>query len=359
MIYKVDKKDGKAYLQLYQQLRDDIVAGVFPYGSRLPSKRTIAHDTGLSLITVEHSFDILIDEGYIEAKERSGYFVSYREKELLNVSERMEEYPTVKKRPSSQEDFPFSVYAKTVRKVLSQYQEQVLDKSENQGSIHLRQAISNYLKRSRGIVADVDQIFIGAGSEYLYNVIAQVFGKNKIYGLEQPSYGMIENVYKAMGVRIDHLKMGKFGILSEELERTPASILHVTPYRSMPTGITANASKRREYLAWAKERDAIIIEDDYDSEFSSLMKSEDTLYALDDNECVVYLNTFTQSISSGVRVAYMVLPKKYLQQCEDTIGFYSCTVPLLSQLTLSELINDGSFERYINRMRRLRRNNST
>ena len=156
-------------------------------------------------------------------------------------------------------------------------------------------------------------------------------------------------------MKCDFLKLSKNGILTSELNRTDATVLHVTPFRSFPSGVTANASKRNEYIRWAKDRDGIIIEDDFDSEFTVSLKHEDTVFSLEPKRSVIYINTFTKTIAPSMRTGYMVLPEELVEVFTQRIGFYSCTVPVFEQYVLAEFINNGDFERHINRVRRKRR----
>lgn len=345
-----------AYMQLYSYIKADIQEGTFPYGTKIPSKRLLSEDTGLSLITVEHALDLLVSEGYIEPKERSGYFVSYRKNEFFKDTV-TSGLPVVSIKPVAQQEeaFPFSSYAKAARKVLNDYGERLLIDSGPTGAVELQTALANYLARFRGIHVSPHQIYISSGSEYSYSLIIQAFGRNRIYGLEHPCYKKIEQTYRNNEVRIDYLKMGGNGILTGELERTPASILHVTAYNSYPSGISADASKRQEYISWALKRDALIIEDDYDSEFSSLKKTEDTLFSLEPTHSVIYLNTFSVTISKSVRLAYMVVPKQRLSLFQEKTGMNRCPVSVFQQLIVAELLNNGEFERHVNRIRRKRR----
>lgn len=357
MKYSINENSSlTAYMQLYEQLRSDIINGVIPYKGKLPSKRLLAEETGVSVITVEHAYSILKDEGYIEARERSGYFVIYRREDVIPLAEHTEEYlPRKSHTASDSEVFPYSVMAKTMRKVLTDYGEDILTRSVNKGCMELREALRLYLARSPGINVSADQIIIGSGAEYLYSLIIQLLGRDKVYGIEDPSYEKIKLVYEANGITTDMLLLGSDGIRSSELERTGAEVLHVTPFNSYPSGITAGASKRREYLRWAEKRGGYIIEDNYDSELTVSMKNDDTLFCM--SERVIYLNTFSKTIAPSVRVGYMVLPESLAEKFENTLGFYSCTVPVFEQYVLAELINNGDFERHINRIRRLRRKN--
>ena len=355
--YNINKNSEKsAYMQLYELIRKDIVKGIYPYGSKLPSKRLIAEETGISVITVEHSYSILCDEGYVEARQRCGYFVIYRESDFFSHNEvSPEKKQKTQNSNLSDSIFPHSVLAKTMRKVLIDYGENILIKSPNQGCIELRDALCEYLARSNGMNLSPEQVVIGSGAEYLYSLIVQLFGNDKIFAIENPSYEKIRQVYSANGAICDPLSLDRYGIKTSELKKTTATILHVTPFNSFPSGVTANASKRAEYLRWTEERNGYIIEDNYESELTVSKKNEDTIFSLSENDNVIYLNTFSKTIAPSVRVGYMVLPEKLISTFKEKLGFYSCTVPVFEQYVLAELLNSGSFERHINRVRRTRR----
>lgn len=362
MKYHIDSDNNiPAYMQLYLQLRHDIVSGAFAYGSRLPSKRLLAEESGVSVITIQRCYAILCDEGYVEARQRSGYFVVYHEKDFLTTdsikssSKPFHPHGENHHNPYNGSEFPFSVLSKTMRKVILDYSKRLLVKSPNHGCPELRQAISLYLSRAMGIEAEARQIIIGSGAEYLYTLLAQLFGNDCIFGLENPSYSKIAQVYTASGIHCDMLKMDNSGIMSSELARTKAQVLHITPFNSFPSGITADVSKRQEYLHWAENCGGFIIEDNYESELTVSRKNDDTVFSLSKTDSVIFLNTFSATVAPSIRVGYMVLPKSLLKKFEVRLGFYSCTVPVFEQYVLAELIQSGDFERHINRVRRKRR----
>ena len=351
-------KKEAAYIALYKRIRDEILTGIYPYGSKISSKRQISDDVGVSIVTVEHAIEILCDEGYITPVERSGYYVSYREDDgFASVSNGNESLPV---HASGSDDssevsslFPFSVFAKTMRRVLSEQGEKILIKSPNSGCPELRAAISDYLARSRGMMVSDRQIIIGSGAEYLYALVVQMLGRNLIYGIEKPSYEKIEQVYHANDVQLRLLALGNDGILSRELASSDADVLHITPYRSYPSGVTASASKRREYIRWSDEKPGrYIVEDDFESEFTPSKKADETVFSLSDKSNVIYINTFSKTIAPSIRTGYMVLPKKLLSVYEKQAGFYSCSVPTFDQYVLADFISAGDFERHINRVRR-------
>lgn len=357
MKYLIDEnKKLPAYLQLYMQVRDDIIKGIYPLNSKLPSKRIISTDTGVSTVTVEHAYALLCDEGYIESRERRGYFVIFStDAGFVSPTSKYISYPAFHYHSNSNIDFPFSVLAKTMRSVISNLGEGILENSPNLGCTELRDAIRIYLAQSRGIIADTNQIIIGSGSEHLYTLLSELFGRNLVYAIESPSYKQIEQVYTAAEIKLEKLPLGNNGIESDALKKSNADILHISPYRSYPSGVTATASKRHEYLKWAEANNRYIVEDDFESEFSVSKKPVETLFSHSQHDNVVYMNTFSKTISTSFRIGYMVLPKGLVKDYEKKLGFYSCTVPTYMQFVLAELINNGDFERHINRVRRAKR----
>ena len=338
MKYTVDLNDRPVYLQIYRQLRADIVGGAFAYGSKLPSKRLLAEELGVSTITTEHAYDLLCEEGYAQARDS-----------------RPPEPMRGKNIEHSKPEFSLSLLSRTMRKVIADCGDEILERSPHSGRIELRDALRQYLARNRGISVDTDQIIVGSGAEYLYGLIVDLLGRDKTYAIESPSYEKIEQVYKAAGVRYELLPLSDDGIDGAALSGSKADVLHTTPYRSFPTGVTASASKRYEYISWSSSGDRFIVESDYDSEFSVSQKPADTLFVLSNRDNVIYLNTFSKTISPSLRVGYMVLPKRLVKTFEERLGFYSCTVPTFEQLVLTELLNSGNFERHINRVRRAKR----
>ena len=351
------------YLELYESVKRKITGGVYPYGTKLPSKRVTAEENGISVITVEHAYELLQEEGYIAAREKSGYFVTYRESDSFETSEKRVQKPAanvyrhVKSNTgvTHDEEISFNIYAKTARRVLSEYGDEITDRSPGYGCECLRRAIRDYLYRYRGIDADIERIIVGAGAEYLYGLIINALGRDASYAGEYPSYEKIYQIYEAEGVKLELLNLGDDGIESSFLWQTEAKVLHITPYRSFPTGVTASAAKKAEYLRWSVEKKGIIIEDDFESEFTPSRKAEETLFSLDKSDRVIYVNTFTRTVGPFIRAAYMVIPKRLEKVFAEKTGFYACTVPVLEQYILTELIENGDFVRHINRVRRKRR----
>ena len=343
----------KKYYKLYRSLKDAILNGEYPAGSKLPSKRVMADRTGYSLITVESAYAKLWDEGYIEPRERSGYFVNVinalpsRDLPLHTVQHLDEDDACA---PSS--DFEYTVWFKTMRQVITQQGSKLLAKSPSMGCAVLRNAIADYLARYRNMIADPRRIVIGSGSEQLYQTVVKLLGRDKIYGTEDPCYPMINAVYRDAGACTLPLPLTQDGIASSTLHAGGFDVLHVTPFHSYPTQATATIAKRHEYLNWAHTHDAYIVEDDFDSEFFLPGQPIESLYALDREQRVIYLNTFSKSLTPSMRIGYLILPEPLLPVYEQRLSGFSCSVPVLEQYVLAAFIANGSFERHLNRLRR-------
>ncbi len=353
MKYTIDKNNRPVYLQIYRLLRDDIRNGAFPYQDKLPSRRLLAEEMGVSTITVEHAYALLCEEGYAAAKERSGYFVCFRPNDGFAAAAPVQiPVPvTVAAAPG----FSAAVLSRTMRRVLSERRDALFERSPGTGCFALRDAIRRYLARNRGIQVSTDQIVVGAGAEYLYGLIVALLGRDLCYAIEAPAYQKLEQIYRTLGVAVEQLPLSRDGIDSAALVKTNADVLHTTPYRSYPSGVTASASKRHEYLRWANRAGRYLIESDYGSETSVSAQPMETLFALSHGDNVIYLNTFSRTISASLRVGYMVLPKSLAPVFAEKLGFYSCSVPTFEQYVLAQLIDGGDFERHINRLRRQKR----
>ena len=343
------------YYALYRHIREDIVGGTVPAGEKLPSKRALAEHLGVSVVTVEGAYRMLADEGYIYARERSGFYV--RAISGLRPGPAAGEGP-LRLLPEEEEpagagaDFPYSLWFRTVRKVMSDQGRRLVARSPNAGCAVLRNAIAQYLLRYRGMRAQPEQIVIGSGSEQLYQAVVRMLGVQRTYAIEYPSYEQIEAVYRGAGAQVERLPIGPEGIESQALASARAEVLHVTPFHSWPTGVTAPAAKRYEYLQWAERPGRFIVEDDFDSEFFMPGKPLESLYSMDERGAVIYLNTFSRSLAPSMRMGYMILPAALLPVYERRVGMYSCSVPVLEQYALAEFIAAGHFERHLNRVRR-------
>ena len=355
LTYRMDERGGLTKTAfLYESVKRDILSGEIRAGEALPAKRKLALHLGISVLTVENVYGALEEEGYITARERSGYYVN---KLLLpgtipGVKRKMIYLEEEKDVPDADTESYFPAMARLMRKILSEQPEILSRKPPHLGCAVLRNAIAGYLRRYRGMDVLPSQIIIGSGAEYLYGLIVQLLGRGLVYGAEDPGYEKIAQVYRAHGAEVELLPLLEDGIPTESLRESRAGVLHITPFHSWPTMISVTAEKRYEYLNWAEERGAYLVEDDFDSEFSSIRKPVETLFSMDGGARVIYVNTFSKSIAPSMRIGYMILPEPLLEDYRNKLGFYSCTVPVFDQYVLAAFIREGSFERHLNRKRR-------
>lgn len=253
---------------------------------------------------------------------------------------------------TAKDNFPFTTWTKLMRETMSDETDNLMASSPSIGVSELRNAIADYLFQFRGMAVNPEQIIIGAGTEYLYGLIIQLLGRKKTYAVEDPGYQKITKIYQANEVDCIPIPLNKNGIDIQYLEQTTADVLHISPSHHFPTGIVTPISRRYELLSWAsKTPNRYIIEDDYDSEFRLLGKPIPSLQSIDVLEKVIYMNTFSKTLTSTIRISYMVLPQSLMQIYKKNLSFYSCTVSTFEQYTLARFIKKGHFEKHINRMR--------
>ncbi|MCD7807820.1 MAG: PLP-dependent aminotransferase family protein [Erysipelotrichaceae bacterium] len=346
------------YLYLYENIKKDIINQTLKPNEKLPSKRTFAKNLDVSIITVENAYNQLLLEGFIYAIEKKGYYVSSlnfpnKPKQYTAIiNESNEEYYLIDLKTNSVgEHFPYSTYSKLTRQVLSNQDGSLLTRPPQIGCIQLRQAISKHLYDFNGMNVPPNQIIIGAGSEYLYNLLIQLLGHDVIYALEDPGHQSISKVYDINHIHYHYIPLDKYGIQLEPLQQSSAQIVHISPAHHFPTGITMPIQRRLDLLKWANDHQGYIIEDDYDSEFRLRGKPLSPLYQIDQHDRVIYMNTFSKTLSPSFRMSYMILPQLLMQLFHQKLGFYACSVSSFEQIVVAEFINQGYFEKHINRMR--------
>lgn len=363
LTYTLEKEKGSSlYTALYTHIREDIRSGKLPAGSRLPSKRSLSANLGVSIVTVETAYAQLIAEGYAYARERSGVYVCAigamgKTQELPPLLQEAEEAKPALLDLSGGRGgdlpFPLSVWAKTMREVISTRGESLLHRVDYRGVRELREAIATHLYRFRGMQVSPHQIIIGAGNEHLYGLLAQLLGRQSVYALEDPCYSKLRRVYEANELSLRHIPLDRQGMQETALRQSGAQIAHISPAHHYPTGIVMPIRRRMELLAWAEEReDHWIIEDDYDSELRHRGKPVPPLFSLDRAQKVIYMSSFSQTIAPSLRISYVCLPTSLLGLWEEKLGFYSCAVPAFEQYTLADFIASGSYEKHLNRLKK-------
>ena len=362
--YDFEKRNGLSkYEYLYRCLKEDIVTGRITQGSKMPSKRTLAEDNGISIRTVLNAYNQLLVEGYLESKERSGYYVvsdfdsplRYQKISIpLPAPEEEEDWiMDFTTNTSVYEKFPFSIWSKVIRQVLGDYHIQLAKRGDFLGSPRLRQEIANYLYQNRNILVSPDYIVIGTGIEYLYYKLISLLPENAIYTVENPGYKKIRRIFKDHHVNWVSTSMDENGINMNSLRNCNATVVHTSPEHHYPLGTVMSARRRQELLAWLSEsEDHYIIEDDYDCEFRYHGHTISALYGMDQSRRVIYMNTFSKTMTPALRISYMILPPELLKKYVSTTNFYSNTSSNLEQETLARFIHDGYFDKHLSRMRK-------
>ena len=352
------------YEYLYKCIKNDILQGTIKAGEKLPSKRTFAKNLGISVITVENAYEQLIAEGYIYSIPKKGFYVTDLKKEVETEKKTVTRemvpitggesgyFADFTSNQTQSELFPFTVWTRMIREVLGENQIQLMTNPPCGGIYPLREAIAKFLKEFRDMTVLPEQIIIGAGTEYLYGLLIQLLGREKVYAVENPGYRKIAKIYRSWKVACEYIDMDEEGVRIEELQRKQVDILHISPSHHYPTGIVMPVSRRYELLGWAsKSSRHYIIEDDYDSELRLGGQPIPTMQSIDVSDRVIYMNTFTKTLASTVRISYMILPPPLLEQFYERLSFYSCSVSNFEQYTLGKFIEEGFFEKHINRLR--------
>ncbi len=398
LTYDLTKRGSKPlYQYLYECLRSDILHGTLPKGTKLPSKRALAQHLSVGVITVANAYEQLNVEGYITSKEKRGYFVNdvsgYRvpksvrktppSSPLVNLPPLIGEVnsnsslppqssPLANSEPEfladfkanriSVQNFPLSTWMRLMRETLSTENERLLATVPYNGVYELRLAIAVYLEQNLGMYVSPDQIVIGAGTEYLYSRLLQLFGRDAVFAIEEPGYKRFATISESFGNDWRYIPIDDSGLMVDELEASGADVVHVSPVNHFPTGIVMPVARRVELFEWVNRKKPAsgrpqpvypryIIEDAYDSEFRYTGHFIPPLYAQDTQHRVIYLNTFSKSLVPSLRISYMVLPPRLMRRYEESQSFYSCTVSSFEQYTLARFINEGYFERHINKMK--------
>lgn len=362
LTYDMEDRGGlPLYEYLCRRIRADILSGALPAGERLPSKRALAEHLRVSVITVEGAYQQLEAEGYILARPRRGFFAA----QVDRLSPPPSAPPALSTGPGEQTPallldlgrnrldgglFPSAVWARLTRQVLSEGG--LLEPVPHQGLPALRRAIAEDLRDFRGMAVSPEQIVVGAGAEYLYLLLAQLLGREAVFALEDPGYPKIRQVYGKWGAVCRPVPLDRQGVSPEALRAAGADVLHISPAHHYPTGTVTPIARRQALLRWAEETGGVIIEDDYDSELRFTGRPIPTLQSIDRRERVVYMNTFSLTISPSMRVGFMVLPPRLLERWRRELGFYACTVPALEQQVLARFLSGGWYERHLARLRK-------
>lgn len=349
------------YEQIYTLIKNEIKDGELLAGEKLPSTRGLSEYLQCSRSTVLMAYEQLMAEGYIETVQKKGYFVAELYSSFKNSKEISVETNTWACNRDYEIDFspvgidadsfPFNEWRKISRRVITEENADIFNSGDPRGDFGLRSSIAEYLNNSRGVKANPERIIIGAGYESLFMILDSVLDKNQVFAMENPVYPKAYKLIKAFGRKVFPVELDDKGICVSELNKTVADVVYVTPSHQYPMGIVMPVKRRQELLGWSGAKSGrYIIEDDYDSEFRYKGKPIPSLQGMDSGDTVIYIGTFSKSVSPAIRMSYMVLPESLYEKYAK-IGFYSNTVSRIDQQIVERFIKDGGFERHLSRMR--------
>ncbi len=378
-IFSLDPNSGiSLFRQLYGEIRKAILDHRLPAGSRLPSSRQLAVELNVSRNTVTNAYEQLLAEGYIYGQRGSGSYVadlfetpqktksagrrnvlSARGKVLAETSVSIPSIPAVKFsfRPGNPalESFPFALWGKLLAMSLRDLRARDFHYSDPAGYYPLREAIAHYLNRSRGVRCRADHVLIVSGSQQALDLSSRILlDPGDTAWIEDPGYRGARAALKASGARILSVPLDAEGLQWERVVRTPSPrFIYITPSHQFPMGITMSLQRRLSLLRYAKDHNAWIIEDDYDSEFRYDGRPLAALQGLDENDRVIYMGTFSKVMFAGLRLGYLVVPQDLFQAFVNAKSIVDRHCPILEQAALAEFIKSGRFDRHIREMRKL------
>ena len=363
------------YLQIYEHIKRNIINGTLSSGTKLPSTRNLASHLSVSRNTVELGYEQLLSEGYIESRQRSGYYVSFQKQmtDVIPPAFSSERTTTTKEISDNRIDFekkwnvsycfspfdvdishfPFRTWNQLSKNSLYDAPELFLS-GDHQGDAAFRNAIADYLYHSRGVNCQPQQIVVGAGVDYLLLLLSRIFPSSSSIAMENPAYVRAERILSGQGFSIRPIPLDEHGMSVSMLEESDADIAYVTASHQYPLGIVMPIQRRMQLLSWAcQKEERYIIEDDHDSEFRYKGKPIPSLQGYDTCQKVIYMGTFSKAIAPAIRISYMVLPYPLYERYQKNCSYFSCSVSRVDQAILTTFLTQGYFERHLNRMRKI------
>ncbi|MFT8310813.1 MAG: PLP-dependent aminotransferase family protein [Sporolactobacillus sp.] len=364
-----DTKNEYIYRQIYKQLKKEILLHHFLPNEKLPSKRELAQTLHVSVNSVNGAYQQLLEEGYIYAVERSGFYVEKLDTIPLSQSISQSLDPDLVEEKESKKDwisfshmsvdrsiFPFDSWFSCEHRALRLSRLELNDDSSRfpQGIYSVRKTIARFLSVARGVKCFPEQIVLGGGTQFLFYLLRHLFQENSLYAMENPGYRRMYESLKMESLRLKTIPLDNKGISIDLLKQMNPNVVYVTPSHQFPSGVVMPISRRIQLLNWAAEKDdRYIIEDDYDSEFKYESDTIPSLQGLDSYERVIYLGTFSKSLLPGLRISYMILPQQLLKRYREKCSFIMSTSNALGQLTLQQFIDSGEYRKHIKHMKQV------
>jgi GntR family transcriptional regulator/MocR family aminotransferase len=377
---RAGRRRGMSARQMYEALKGQIVDGVFGKDGQLPSSRSLAQELGVSRSTVTVAYEQLLAEGFIEVRQgarprvavmvvgQGGGKKASRRSTAFRLSaygERLRGLPARPERGGgdliadfhygdlAQSDFPAAIWKRAVNAAMAERRAR-LAYDHPQGSRRLRMALQGYLWRARNLRCDMEQIIVVNGSQQGLDLCARLLlNAGDRFVVENPCYGMARWAFASQGASAVPLGVNGDGLITDLLAGIEARLAYVTPSHQFPLGSVMPISRRHQLLAWARERGAYVIEDDYDSEYRYDINPVPPLHGLEDSERVIYLGTISKTLSPTLRIGYLVVPPQLQEVFARSKELTDRHSPVMEQEALASLIESGTYESHVRRMRRL------
>ncbi len=358
-MYFIDKNSKTPlHIQLYEEIKKEIIHNL-KVGDKLQSIRKVATIYNLSKTSVESAYSQLVAEGYIDSYPKSGYVVTD-----TNYKNFSNDFSTDIEVEEEKDEFLYDFFharlekgsfpLKLWKRIFNKAIDESLDfctYHDSKGEYGLRLEIAKYLIESRSVKCSASQIIICNGFGDSIELLIRLLNKRyDTLAIEYPGYYVARKVFEANNYKIKNIPVDKNGIDLEELKNSKAKLVYITPSHQYPTGVTIPISNRLKLLNWAETNEALIIEDDYDSELTYENRPIPSLQGLDKVGRVVYVGTFAKSLSPAIRVSYMVVPKFLLEEFNE---IYESRVCLFTQKTLERFMSEGHWDKHLRKIRTL------
>lgn len=341
------------YAQLYEQLKHKILTQEITADEKLPSKRQLKNDLGISMTTIETAYMMLLDEDLIYTKPKSGYYAA----RLTGLTFETKSLGSIHKPDIKEALLPLGpidtsiIQSETIRQIAKDVyaDTKLFNKGASSGEDILKEAIYKHIHATRGVTCVIDQIVVGPSTEFLLEQLMHLLEFPKMT-IEDPGYPVVKKVLKKYNINFDAVQVERNGINVKNIQHP---IIHITPSHQFPTGAVLNLHKRIQLLQLAEQAQGYIIEDDYDSEFRYEGRPLPSLHSLDQHDRTIYMTTFSKVLFPSLRLACMVLPKELVEKYYH--DRYTCDVPRHLQHIVAQYINEGFLNRHINRVRKIYR----
>jgi GntR family transcriptional regulator / MocR family aminotransferase len=386
--FVLDRAGGTPlHRQIYDRWRAAILGGHFRSGERVPSTRAFAETYRVSRVTVTAAYDQLLAEGYFETRIGAGTFISQElPDEALRPSRVTRSAPTpvrgirlsafasrldrIRQLPPSSHAlnlsnvspdlarFPFPLWRRLISRHLKEGRPEIFDhRAAPTGHPGLREAIVGYLGRARAVRCEPEQVVVVSGSQQALDLCARLLlDPGDEVAVEEPGYPGARQLFLAHGATLRTLPVMDGGVSIEGLS-APARLVHLTPSHQFPTGVSMSLARRLEWIEWARTSGAVLLEDDYDSEYRYSGPPLPAMHGLADgagiDSAIIYIGTFSNVMFRGLRVGYLVVPKDLVEPFRVAKWLADRHTPLVEQAALADFLNEGHLERHVRRMRRL------